>query len=193
MSKNAMPPAQWVRRQFPDELARSGWLAAHDLTQLPEGLGDFFDFYERRREAMLVRLRHLLGEVEQGEPPPPPPPPPPALSVPTEREAPSTSRPTPPSAAREPRRRAPSGSSGQRRHIGRSLFDLPDGPITFRHRGTEHRAEVVAGRIILSDGRPFESPSNAAKALNGGTQVNGWKVWKRGDRTIGEIVDGRAP
>jgi hypothetical protein len=34
------------------------------------------------------------------------------------------------------------------------------------------------GTIVLSDGRVFRTPTSAAKELNGGMSVNGWKAWR---------------
>ena len=34
------------------------------------------------------------------------------------------------------------------------------------------------GKIETSDGVPHNSPSSAAKHLNGGVAINGWRVWK---------------
>lgn len=34
------------------------------------------------------------------------------------------------------------------------------------------------GTIVLSDGQVFKSPTAAAKQLNGGVSVNGWKAWR---------------
>lgn len=59
-------PAEWARSHFPDEQARNMYLAAHDMHDLPEQVGDFLDFYNRRRDRMAARLRELLG-VGRGE------------------------------------------------------------------------------------------------------------------------------
>ena len=34
------------------------------------------------------------------------------------------------------------------------------------------------GKIETSDGMAHNSPSSAAKHLNGGVAINGWRVWK---------------
>ncbi len=34
------------------------------------------------------------------------------------------------------------------------------------------------GTIVLSDGQVFKSPTAAAKQLNGGVSINGWKAWR---------------
>ncbi len=47
--------------------------------------------------------------------------------------------------------------------------------------GTKHVLTVVedAGKIKYRLGRQvFDSPSAAAKSINGGMQVNGWNFWK---------------
>lgn len=179
VSKQAMPPSEWVVRHLPDPVAREGWLAAHDLTGLPADFSEFLNFYERRRERMLDRLQKLVGDQNQ----------PSAFAVdedPSEREPPSPQR--PPSPAPQPRQ----GSrhrGNKRRSFDRSLEELADGPIVYRHRGVDHVAEVEEGRIVLADGQTFDSPTGAARALNGDVSVNGWRVWSRDGRSIGDIVD----
>ncbi len=59
----------------------------------------------------------------------------------------------------------------------------PGTKLVARHKGTEHRAEVVAGdqdgkvRYRLEDGREFKSPSAAGSAVMDGTACNGWRFW----------------
>ncbi len=69
VSKQASLPAAWARQFLPDDQARNGWLAAHDLTALPDGLPGFPDFYARRRALMLERFRSLLGVTSSTQPP----------------------------------------------------------------------------------------------------------------------------
>src|SRR3546814_21188548 len=85
---------------------------------------------------------------------------------------------------------APSSSARTRTVIGRSLAQVPDGPIHFRHRGVTHHAAVEGHQIVLADGRRFDAPSTAASAPNGGAAINGWQAWIRDGRTIASIVDG---
>lgn len=181
VSKQAVPPSEWIVRHLPDPVAREGWLASHDLTGLPVDLEDFFEFYEQRRKRMLDRLEELVGDPHQsslefrGE------------SEDRERSAwqqPSTA-PTAPNAPPQ----SPSQRGNKRRSFGRSLDELADGPVSYRHKDVEHSATVESGRIILSDGQAFSSPTAAARALNGNVSVNGWRVWKRNGRTIGDVVD----
>lgn len=95
----------------------------------------------------------------------------------------SSETPLPPQAAPAP------GSARSRAVIGRSLVQVPDGLIEFRHRGVTHHAAVEAHQIVLADGRRFDAPTAAARALNGDSSINGWRAWVRDGRTIAEIVD----
>ena len=56
-------------------------------------------------------------------------------------------------------------------HVGEELI--------WKRRGVSHRAVVMSGGALqFSDGRIFESPSGAARAL-AGYEVNGWRNWAR--------------
>jgi hypothetical protein len=63
----------------------------------------------------------------------------------------------------------------------------PGTVLVARYKGTEHRAEVVAGEegktlYRLADGREFKSPSSAASAVMNGQAANGWRFWSlKGD------------
>ncbi|SBT51674.1 restriction system modified-DNA reader domain-containing protein [Micromonospora narathiwatensis] len=51
--------------------------------------------------------------------------------------------------------------------------------LVWKRRQSMHRAVVTAdGWLELEDGRPFETPSGAARALSG-YEVNGWRNWGR--------------
>lgn len=182
VSKQATLPSQWAKDHLPDPVAREGWLAANDLTGLPSDMKGFLDFYERRRAAMLGRLRQLLGDtgatsVDPGDGPPPPP-----TTVPEQRvELPD------PSIAHGSS--LGSRTTARKRRFDRKLTDVPDGPVVLRHRGVEHRAMLTGGRITLEDGRSFDSPTGAARALNGGVSVNGWKAWTRDGKPLADLVD----
>lgn len=63
--------------------------------------------------------------------------------------------------------------------------------MTYRHYGTEHRATVRGDHLVLDDGREFVSPTAAAKAVNGGVSVNGWRVWSRDGISHADLVDRR--
>ncbi len=54
-------PKEWVEKRFPEEDARNGYLASHDMYDLPEHITEFLDFYQARRERIAERLRSLLG------------------------------------------------------------------------------------------------------------------------------------
>ena len=48
--------------------------------------------------------------------------------------------------------------------------------------GVVRRAKVLSGgRIRLSGGSEFDTPSGAARALTGGSRVDGWRVWRVGE------------
>ncbi len=183
VSKQATLPATWVLSYQPDPVARGGWLAANDLTGLPEDLMDFVAFYERRRALMFERLRSLLSDPLAAIPPIDPPLVP--ISAAVSSAAPSPEFAPPPSRARD----VGTGPSGSRQSFARSLAELPDGEVEYRHHGRTHVAVVTNGKIQIADERTFSSPSAAAGAVNGGTSVNGWKAWTRAGRPIGEIVD----
>ncbi len=53
-------PTEWLRKNLTDE-KRGRHEREHDLDGLPESIGEFPQFYERRREKMLERLRSLLS------------------------------------------------------------------------------------------------------------------------------------
>ncbi|WP_373873362.1 restriction system modified-DNA reader domain-containing protein [Actinoplanes derwentensis] len=58
------------------------------------------------------------------------------------------------------------------------LLDVGE-ELIWERRGASHRAVVVSGGALqLADGRIFESPSGAARAL-AGYEVNGWRNWAR--------------
>lgn len=182
VSKQATMPATWVLGYQPDPQARQGWLAAHDLTGLPENLTGFLEFYEHRRSSMFERLQQLLGD--HGVPSVPMTP-----VVPDAGPLPGPVTNPAPVPASMPSRSTGHAASRGRRTFGRSLSELPDGEVVYRHYGRNHVAEVSNGVMRLPDGRTFASPSAAARSVNGGTSVNGWKVWTRAGRSIGEIVD----
>lgn len=51
--------------------------------------------------------------------------------------------------------------------------------LVWKRRGRSHRAVVIAdGALELDDGRTFDTPSGAARAL-AGYEVNGWRSWTR--------------
>ena len=58
----------------------------------------------------------------------------------------------------------------------------PGTKVVARHKGKDHRCEVVAGeegrvRYRLTDGREFKTPSGAGSAVMGGVACNGWRFW----------------
>lgn len=53
--------------------------------------------------------------------------------------------------------------------------------LVAKYKGTEYRADVVAGEgerlIFRFDGRDFKSPSAAGSAVMNGVACNGWRFW----------------
>jgi hypothetical protein len=47
-----------------------------------------------------------------------------------------------------------------------------------RIQGETHTSIVTHGAIRTSDGKLHKSPSGAARHLNNGKPVDGWKVWR---------------
>ncbi|MFY1669013.1 CBS domain-containing protein [Plantactinospora sp. WMMB334] len=85
--------------------------------------------------------------------------------------------------AESPRRRHPL-INGRRVRIS-DLLDAemvkPDQVLSYRlpHSDQVHKAAITArGRIRLSDGREFSTPSGAATAVNSGRAVHGWYAWR---------------
>ena len=61
--KSAEMPSRWLARYRTDE-ERDRWLERNfltDLADVPEGVKDFFTFYDRRRERMKRKLSEVLG------------------------------------------------------------------------------------------------------------------------------------
>lgn len=59
--KLAMMPADWLRMREPNDQRREKYIYLHMLEGLPERLGDFEVFYQRRRRALQSRIALLLG------------------------------------------------------------------------------------------------------------------------------------
>lgn len=178
-SKQAALPMDWAVSYYPDPAARGGYLAAHDMHDLPGDLTAFLSFYEARRTRMAARLDHLLRgtvlpESTPGDPTPVVPDWTPSAATPSPTREPA------------PRQSRPSGGR-QRQHFGRDLGSVPNGPIEYRVRGIVHTARVENGQIILPSGERFNSPSTAALAVNGNTSVNGWRAWSRNGQTLADL------
>jgi hypothetical protein len=62
-------PAAWLQGAYPDAAQRGLYLAGHDLEGIPADLHAFAEFYETRRQRMIVKLRTLLDvSAESGAP-----------------------------------------------------------------------------------------------------------------------------
>lgn len=95
-----------------------------------------------------------------------------------------------PDMARVPGRRSGGGTGGGGRSKDRDLNDVPDGPIGFTYKGTDHEA-TLKGDTITFAGETYDSPSGAAKAATDGKSINGWNAWKVADgRTLAQVIDG---
>jgi hypothetical protein len=71
------------------------------------------------------------------------------------------------------------GRFGELRVLVRAGLLHADEELIWKRRGGSHRAVVTSGGALeLEDGRIFESPSGAARAL-AGYEVNGWRNWAR--------------
>jgi hypothetical protein len=56
-----------------------------------------------------------------------------------------------------------------------------------RVQGQTHTATIAHNAIRTADGKLHKSPSGAARHLNNGKPVDGWKVWKI--RESGMLID----
>jgi hypothetical protein len=61
IGKSARLPLEWAREKYPARDALHGYLEQNDMSDLPEDLEGFLDFYERRRERLRTRLVAVLG------------------------------------------------------------------------------------------------------------------------------------
>lgn len=67
--KSATLPAKWLSDEFENPESRREYEERHDLTGLPAELAGFPEFYDRRREQMLNRLRQILSDPAKEAPP----------------------------------------------------------------------------------------------------------------------------
>lgn len=61
VQKSAKLPHDWIKGQFPDEVARNAYAAKHDLGVIPGDLAGFGAFLDARRARLASRLRKLLN------------------------------------------------------------------------------------------------------------------------------------
>jgi hypothetical protein len=171
-------PADWAKGQYPDPVARGGWLAAHDLHDLPVDLEEFLTFYEARRLRMRARLAEALGVIGVDA----------AAIAPGVSNEPGTS-PVP------VRRVAGPGRPTTKAYFAESLQHLVEAGIvevglvlSGRHRSETFTVRITDDGRPEADGLAFDSLSQAARELTGQSAVNGWKFWKLADgRSIGEL------
>lgn len=75
-----------------------------------------------------------------------------------------------------PTPKAPANRPSARPWIAQGV-EFPDGSeFMLPYKGKQHSARVVNGALQLEDGRRFDSPSRAARAITR-TNVNGWVSW----------------
>ena len=58
IAKQASWPGEWASDRYPDSVSRGGYLAAHDLSGLPDSFNEFLEFYERRRQIIFPPETH---------------------------------------------------------------------------------------------------------------------------------------
>jgi hypothetical protein len=61
VAKQAALPAEWWRAREPDPGVRAAILGAQDMTELPETMAGFLEFFNLRRERLEKKLRKILG------------------------------------------------------------------------------------------------------------------------------------
>ena len=66
IAKQASWPGEWASDRYPDSVSRGGYLAADDLSGLPDSFNEFLEFYERRRQIIIRRLTGLLATDSSG-------------------------------------------------------------------------------------------------------------------------------
>lgn len=66
--KNDRAPAEWMKSEYPDVVARNAYAAKHDLGTIPASVKDFAEFFEQRRARLAVRLKRLLSVPSAADP-----------------------------------------------------------------------------------------------------------------------------
>jgi hypothetical protein len=61
VQKSAKLPHDWIKGQFPDDVARNAYAAKHDLGTIPTDVTGFGSFFDSRRARLAVRLHKLLN------------------------------------------------------------------------------------------------------------------------------------
>ncbi len=59
--KGATMPAKWLIGAYPDECLRKRACDDHLLGDVPEEISEFIDFYDARRQRLVLRIKSLLG------------------------------------------------------------------------------------------------------------------------------------
>ena len=68
VEKQAALPAAWLRAMYPDDGKRAEYCDKHLLGQVPEDIADFPQFFDKRRERLLERVRSLLARNGSEQP-----------------------------------------------------------------------------------------------------------------------------
>ncbi|MCY3878874.1 MAG: DUF262 domain-containing protein [Rhodobacteraceae bacterium] len=61
LEKQATPPAEWIKSQYPDEEARDHYCKKYFLDDIPSDISDFLEFYETRRARLQDRISELVN------------------------------------------------------------------------------------------------------------------------------------
>lgn len=67
VAKLSTLPLAWTVSQYPDADQRGLYVAGHDLDGLPEDVTHFLEFFDRRRQRMIHKLRLLLAVERDAE------------------------------------------------------------------------------------------------------------------------------
>jgi len=60
IEKQAILPAEWIERRYPESEARAHYLHSNDLADLDLDFGSFIEVFEARRDRMRARLATVL-------------------------------------------------------------------------------------------------------------------------------------
>lgn len=58
--KQATLPAEWLRRHFRNDREREAYCERHSLGHVPDGITDFEEFYNARRERLIALIKRLV-------------------------------------------------------------------------------------------------------------------------------------
>jgi hypothetical protein len=78
--------------------------------------------------------------------------------------------------AHEPRPDSPGRKAAQTRAALKGLVSRP-AALYHRYMGKEYQAHLSPSGTVTLNGKRYKSPTAAAKAVAGGSSVNGWRFW----------------